>query len=106
MLDREAAFNQQINAVVPNACNPHFLYAQLRVGKKMVQEMSTEGMKGLVSKSRFEQIKVIVPPPALQAEFAERILLLERIRHVSSEGVKVADSLFASLQHRAFRGEL
>lgn len=106
MLDRKAAFNQQINAVVPRNCNPHFLYAQLRVGKKMVQEMSTDGMKGLVSKSRFEQIQVIAPPPALQARFAEKILMIERTRCAAGEALEVIDALFASLQDRAFRGEL
>jgi len=106
MLDRRAAFNQQINAIALTSCNPHFLYAQIRVGKKLIQEASTGGMKGLVSKSRFQEVQVIVPPIGLQDAFAERLLKIEQQSINSKLALEATDSLFASLQHCAFRGEL
>jgi type I restriction enzyme, S subunit len=106
LTDREVAFNQQINALVPFDGNPHFLYAQLLVGKHLVQGASTSGMKGLVSKGRFEQIKLIYPPVPLQREFAGRVVAVEKLRGAQRASLAELDNLFASLQHRAFRGEL
>ena len=105
MSDREVAFNQQINALMPRDLNPLFLYAQLRVGKRLVQDASTGGMKGLVSKSRLQDVTLLAPPRPLQDEFAERaqraLDLADQLR-VTTEN----DTLFASLQHRAFSGQL
>ena len=106
LTNREVAFNQQINALVPLDGDPHFLYGQIRYGKHLVQQASTAGMKGMVSKSRFERIALIWPPISLQRQFADRIQAVERItadHRVSSEKL---NALFSSLQHRAFRGEL
>lgn len=106
MTDREVAFNQQINALVPQNANSHFLYGQLLVGKRLVQQASTSGMKGMVSKSRFEQIMLIVPPLPLQQDFARRVAAVEKLKATHRASLAALDELFASLQHRAFQGEL
>jgi type I restriction enzyme S subunit len=106
MADREVAFNQQINAFVPNKVDSHFFYAHLRVGKGLVQAASTSGMKGMVSKGRFEQIRLIVPPIELQRQFGQRAVAVETLRGKLRASLAEMDDLFASLQHRAFRGEL
>lgn len=106
MANREVAFNQQINAVIPRAGNPHFVYGQLRVGKRLVQQASTEGMKGMVSKSRFESIVLLWPEQRLQDSFARRVLAVEATISKQRASIDRFDELFASLQHRAFRGEL
>jgi type I restriction enzyme S subunit len=106
MVDRPVAFNQQINAFVPEAGNPHFFFAQLLVGKRLVQQASTGGMKGLVSKGRFEQIQLVEPPPDLQDRFAEQALRIEVIKSGLRASLAQLVALFVSLQYRAFRGEL
>lgn len=106
MTDREVAFNQQINALVPRQGDPHFLYAQIVVGKRLVQEASTASMKGMVSKSRFERILLPFPPLTLQRQFADRIIMLEKTKTSFQTSLAKLDALFASLQFRAFRGEL
>lgn len=106
MTDREVAFNQQINAFIPRVGNPHFHYAQLVVGKKLIQRASTNGMKGMVSKGKFEQIEVPLPPEQLQDGFAERALAVVAMTNIHTQSVDQLNALFASLQHRAFRGEL
>ena len=106
MVDRTVSFNQQINAIIPTNCNPHFLYSQLRVGKTLIQEASTASMKGMVSKSRFEQICVMVPPRTLQDQFERHAIKTEEVRANMVASSNALDSLFVSLQHRAFRGEL
>lgn len=105
--DRAVTFNQQINAVVPNPdINYLFLYTLILIGKKLIQRNSTESMKGLVSKSRFSQIKVPCPPKSIQDEFAEvfqRILSLTRLGTASANR---AHNLFDALVQRAFSGGL
>jgi len=53
-----------------------------------------------------KQFVMIVPPLALQREFAQRHAALEGIRDHQTASHSHLDQLFTSLQHRAFRGEL
>ncbi len=106
MTDREVAFNQQINAFVPISVDPHFIYAQILIGKKLIQEASTNGMKGMVSKSRFEKIMLMEPDLALQKKFAIRAQAIEALKASHVVSLTKLDALFDSLQHRAFQGEL
>jgi type I restriction enzyme, S subunit len=104
--DREVAFNQQINAIKPHTMDSLFLFGQLLVGKKLVQEQSTGGMKGLVNKSRFESIRLIDPPARLQHDFARRFAEVERLKLAERTALAKLHALFASLRNRAFRGLL
>jgi type I restriction enzyme S subunit len=106
MTDREVAFNQQINALTPFDGDAHFIYGHIRAGKRLVQDASTSSMKGMVNKSRFERIPLIWPPLHLQQRFAERIQAAERLVVAHRNSFHAHDALFASVQHRAFRGEL
>lgn len=106
LADREVAFNQQINAIVPNGTDSQFLLAQIRAGKKLVQSASTGGMKGLVSKSRLEAVQFPEPPLPLQQAFAARISAIESCKTHHRAQLTRLDELFASTQHKAFRGEL
>jgi type I restriction enzyme S subunit len=75
---------------------------------------SREQLRGLSSGSthktiymRFvEQFRVAVPPIELQREFARRVSGVEKLKAAQSASLEKLDALFASLQHRAFRGEL
>lgn len=106
MTDRPVAFNQQINALVLREGSPHFMFGQLVVGKRLVQQASTASMKGMVNKSRFEAIRLMFPPPEFQAVFESRIAAIEKLKSLHRASLAKLDELFASLQHRAFRGEL
>ncbi len=106
MTDREVAFNQQINAVVPFEGNGHFIYGQLRVSKWLVQQASTAAMKGMVNKSRFERIALIWPTGSLQESFVQRACLVEKAMPQQRASLDNLNGLFSSPQHRAFRGEL
>jgi type I restriction enzyme S subunit len=51
-------------------------------------------------------LPVMMPPFQLQREFACTIERIDRLRHSQQGALASLDALFASLQHRAFRGEL
>ena len=106
MTDREVAFNQQINALIPKEGDPHFVYAEILLAKKRIQGASTNGMKGMVSKSRFEKILLPFPPIEMQQSFARRSLDLQKMQAMSSSSLDMFENLFDTLQNRAFRGEL
>jgi type I restriction enzyme S subunit len=48
----------------------------------------------------------MAPPLALQHEFARRAAGVETLKAAQRKSLAELDALFASLQHRAFRGEL
>jgi len=50
--------------------------------------------------------RVPVPPLSLQREFAAQVSAVERLKAAQRTSLAKLDALFASLQHRAFRGEL
>lgn len=106
MTNKTVAFNQQINALIPRAGNPHFLLGQLRANQRLVQSASTASMKGMVSKSKLAALRVIWPPVSEQDRFAKAIDRVRPLQERSQRSLAHLDALFASLQHRAFSGEL
>jgi type I restriction enzyme S subunit len=66
---------------------------------------SSESMPN-ISKSRLQGATVELPPLPLQQEFARRIAAVEKLKTAHRASLVQLDALFASLQHRAFRGEL
>lgn len=75
--------------------------------KRMLKGMckSIIGMANINAKE-IQAMKIAQPPLPLQREFGLRILAIERQREVYRQSLTQLDTLFASLQHRAFRGEL
>jgi type I restriction enzyme S subunit len=105
LADREVAFNQQINAVIPMKLEPWFQFFHLKHAKKLVQAQSTGGMKGLVSKSRLESVLLMKPPMELQQSFARRARFHSSIADRLTTNKNI-EALFSSLQHRAFSAQL
>ena len=52
------------------------------------------------------KLAIPVPPIQLQREFARRVGAVEKLKTAQRASLAELDALFASLQHRAFRGEL
>ena len=107
LADREVAFNQQINAVIPkDDTDPYFLYCQFLVGKPLVQASSTNSMKGMVSKGRFQQIEFLRPSQDDQEEFGRVFVRTIGLSNYIRTKCAESDALFSALSQRAFRGEL
>ena len=71
----------------------------LRAGK------TTSGLN-TISVSEVRGTPVALPPVSLQSEFARRVTAVEKLKTAQRASLAELDSLFATLQHRAFRGEL
>jgi type I restriction enzyme S subunit len=86
-----------------------YLYHYLgneRVKQKCVQPYITQSTISGINQSNLERVPVIVPPIALQREFARRVTAVEALKATQRASLAELDALFAALQHRAFRGEL
>jgi type I restriction enzyme S subunit len=56
--------------------------------------------------TRMVRIQIYLPLLSLQREFARRVQAVEKLKTAQRASLAELDALFASLQHRAFRGEL
>ena len=52
------------------------------------------------------QLPIILPSPAAQCAFAARVTEIDKLKTHYRNDLTKLDALFASLKHRAFRGEL
>ena len=59
-----------------------------------------------INLSILRDLDVPLPPIALQQEFARRVGAVEKLKAAQRTALAEQDALFATLQHRAFRGEL
>lgn len=106
-LDRSAAFNQQINAVIPGPdLLPTFLFHQLRIGQRLIQRASTNSMKGMVSKSALAAVTILLPPMDEQQRFVDFVTRAKAVEEKAVGSLHELDALLASLQLGSFQGEL
>lgn len=59
-----------------------------------------------ITLSRLRELPVVVPPIGLQHDFCKKAAVIDRQLNCKRKSLAQLDALFASLQHRAFRGEL
>ena len=105
--DRNVAFNQQINAIIPNEnMNSFFLYHLIINSKQIIQDSSTQSMKGMVSKGVFSSIKLPRPPLPLQQKFSSIVKEVESMKEQQKHSKEQIDKLFNALVQKAFKGEL
>jgi len=59
-----------------------------------------------INMTQLRGFPLLVPPISLQREFARRVTAVEKLKAAQRAALAELDALFATLQHRAFRGEL
>ena len=85
-----------------------FVVAYLSTGfvqRYFVNELRTVSQPTLNIK-QLSETSIFLPPAELQSAFGASVAEVEKLKSVQGEALKSLDALFASLQHRAFRGEL
>jgi len=85
-----------------------FLISFLR--SRGAQEWIAAQVKGAtfreITLTRLRELPVPIPPKELQSAFSERVAIASKLAQIQNASAGELDTLFASLQHRAFRGEL
>lgn len=74
--------------------------------EQMAQDRIVGQTRLRISMGRLREMSVMVPPLAEQKIFSERVVRVRKIKNEILNAQTETEALFASLQHRAFRGEL
>ena len=84
LLDREVAFNQQINAIVPmDIADSRYLLTMFTVSKNYLCSDVNQQLKGILNKSSLSSKQFPLPPLALQQEFASFAAEVDKSRFVA-----------------------
>lgn len=103
IVNRDVAFNQQINSLTPNInYNSFFVFYLFEIWKKIIQNSSTNSMKWMISKSVFENINFYSPPISLQNKFASIVEKNEENIKKQKESLKKLEELYASVMQESF----
>ncbi len=71
-----------------------------------LSERVTSATIAHLTAEKLKELRVPLPPLPLQRQFATQVAAVERLKSTHRASLAKLDALFASLQHRAFRGEL
>ena len=105
--DIDMVINQQLHAFqCHEQMNSIYLMYSLAAQTAFMYARASSTTLPYMNKSVCNSIPVQVPPSELQRQFAERIAHVQNQRAKHQASLTELDALFASLQHRAFRGEL
>jgi type I restriction enzyme S subunit len=83
-----------------------FTYFVHALTRARLNQYASQSGQPLVSASRLYPVEVLVPPLSLQRDFSNRIAAVDKLKSAHRASLAKLDALFASLQHRAFRGTL
>jgi type I restriction enzyme S subunit len=77
-----------------------------RVREQFIFPFVTKSTISGINQENLAKVLVMIPPINLQKEFAQRVEAVEKLKATHQASLSELQALFASLQHRAFRGEL
>jgi type I restriction enzyme S subunit len=107
-LDGINAIDLLIVTPYPTECDVEFLcsFFNSQGGRGIVLSSQRGQVQKHLNVGSLGEAKIPLPPLPLQQEFARRITAVEKLKTTHRAALAELDALFASLQHRAFRGEL
>jgi type I restriction enzyme, S subunit len=83
-----------------------YVYFAIMIGREHFRRLQRGVRQKNLNLSMIRQIRIPQPELSLQREFARRVTAVEKLKTAHRASLAELDALFASLQHRAFRGEL
>jgi hypothetical protein len=95
-----------VNWICGDRVDPVYLMEALRASREPLRGLSSGSTHKTIYMRVVEQFRIVVPPIDGQREFVRRIRAIKRLQESMKQSLDQLDALFASLQHRAFRGEL
>jgi len=97
------AFNQQINAIVPND-NIHnlFLFFTLQEQVEQMNKLKSSTTVPIINKAKFSEIKVPLPPPPEQKAIAYVLSTIQEAKEKTEKVIQAAKELKKSLMKHLF----
>jgi type I restriction enzyme, S subunit len=107
---QRAMMSQNFNKITPDLKKVHGTYLTFCINSSLVQRQIlqnvTDTVRTFLSLTKLKKIDIPLPPLPLQKEFAQRVGAVEKLKVTHRASLGELGALFASLQHRAFIGEL
>ena len=105
-----ARVNQHVMVIRPKSTVDGVFLERMLLSRNMKRLLLQIGGSGAtreaITKAQASELTVICPPLALQQTFATRIQAVESLKTTHRAALAESNALFASLQHRAFAGQL
>lgn len=105
-----ARVNQHVMIIRPKPDINNTYLARMLLNPAMKNKLLQIGGAGAtreaITKAQAEELLVPCPPIKIQQEFANLVACVDQIRAKQLTALSSLNDMFASLQHRAFRGEL
>lgn len=107
-MDGVNAIDLIIVSLRTNRLLPSYLCALMNspAGRRIVQSEERGQVQKHLNVGSLGRARIPVPPLSVQQAFADRLDAIHRLRDAQERSLAEMDALFASLQQRAFRGEL
>lgn len=107
VLGIEAATNQAICCIRPTeSVTGPYLVGLLRSRKEELIRQAAGGAQPNISQTIIRGLEIPLPPIEIQMEYSQLVASTRELRETALRSAVQLDELFASLQQRAFRGEL
>ena len=90
----------------PQPATVEYVRVWLSFLQKALEDAAPESAQKNINLAILRELKVPVPPLNIQQTFATRIQAVEALKATHRAALAELDALFASLQHRAFAGQL
>ncbi|MGY4687478.1 restriction endonuclease subunit S [Petrotoga sp. DB-2] len=101
------AFNQQINAIEPNNnINKWFLFYVLQTQQKQIENLASFTTVPIVSKGKFVDVKIPLPPLSEQKKIASILSAIDRKIEAEENKKKALEDLFKSLLHNLMTAKI
>jgi len=108
--EREAVTVVDVCIIRPATQGPHPVWLMCCINtsafRSQIAREATGTTRKRISRGNLAKLRVISPPRELQESFVRQYRTVSDLRARQRASLEELDGLFASLQHRAFRGEL
>lgn len=100
--DRRVAFNQQINAIVPDEDETMYIYWLMHLSKPFIQSTVNMALKGILSKSKLSALEFPFPPVDLQQAFSTFAVDVEKSKVAVNKCLQKTECLKSALMQQYF----
>lgn len=108
--EREFCFQRHIAHIKPNTKKLAPLFCAAMLESPGVRRQVDKAARGVAQKTvnlaDLKALRVFAPSTDMQRDFTDKLNTIKTLKVIQVEALQKLDALFASLQHRAFLGEL
>jgi type I restriction enzyme S subunit len=107
ILEFDACFpDSVVGLTAKNRDTAEYLRVWFNLLLDVLKQRATESTQPNINLAILRSLSVPLPPQKLLTSFARRVQAAEALRRSAKRAITATEILFATLQHRAFRGEL